>query len=128
MLNKESFKIDSQKFQFKNDSYYLTKINNARVVNNTLIKHVIRIICFGLLTTSVLLAITPEGATYILAPVGMIPGILYALITSKKYELQIEFRNTDETGFQWITVTKSGNKSDLELFDMQVQSLRENIT
>lgn len=128
MFKSEFFKIDSQKFHFKNDCYNLSKINNARVVKNSLIKHIFRIICFGLLSTSVLMAITPEGATFILAPIGMIPGVLYALFTSQKYELQIEFRHSDETGFQWVTVTKSGNRCDLDLFNMQVRSLHEKIT
>jgi ABC-type transport system involved in cytochrome bd biosynthesis fused ATPase/permease subunit len=128
MISNKDFMVSSDKFQYKSDEYDLAKIKNARVVQNNLIKHALRVTSYGLLFSSIVWVICPEGFGYILAPIAMILGVLFAVLTSRKYELQVEFQHIDETGLQWVTVAKASKLSEMDVFAKQVSEIRGNIT
>lgn len=58
-----------------------------------------------------------------LPAVGFAAGALLALLTSIKYVLRIEYNHQDDTGVQWLTIAKSGKKTDKMLFDECVKKL-----
>ncbi|WP_131828040.1 hypothetical protein [Salinivibrio sp. PR6] len=56
-----------------------------------------------------------------LPAVGFAAG---ALLASVKYVLRIEYNHQDDTGVQWLTIAKSGKKTDKMLFDQHVAQLK----
>ncbi|MEI8593274.1 hypothetical protein [Photobacterium sp. Hal280] len=127
MANAQDFSICHQYFTYRNDKYRLSRIKNARVKVHTLTDHLLRVLTLGLIASSVIWFIDPEGMALFLAPVGFIAGALGALATARKYELQIEFEHADETGLQWISVVKGNQQTNRAVFSEQVHKLQQKI-
>ncbi|WP_330961821.1 hypothetical protein [Photobacterium sp. 53610] len=128
MNSAQDFSIYDQSFRYKQDEYSLTRIRNARVKINTLKDHLLRIISIGLIVSSVVWVIFPDGFSYLIAPIGILFGAMGALVSGKKYELQIEFEHTDETGLQWISVAKGNKLAEKKVFLDQVHSIKQKVT
>ncbi|WP_026973084.1 hypothetical protein [Aliagarivorans marinus] len=128
MITQDDFIIQDNKLSFKDDEYNLNRIRNARFVKNSLVSSIVRIIAIGLVVSSIVWIICPEGFGRFFGPLSFCLGVIGALLTSYRYELQIEFRHSDETGFQWISVAKSNKNSVLAIFDQQAQAIATAIT
>jgi hypothetical protein len=123
MISIQDFILSRNTFQFKSDKYDLSKIKSAKITANSLKSHILRIVCYGLLFSSIVWIVCPPGMGQILAPVALIVGLLFALVTSRRYELKVEFQHSDETGLQWITVAKTNKLSEKAILDSQVRDL-----
>ncbi|MBD8511629.1 hypothetical protein KCG43_18785 [Photobacterium sp. WH24] len=127
MASAQDFSISRQYFIYKADEYTLSRIKNARVKVNTLKDHLFRVIIIGMIVSSVIGLMEPAGIAWIFMPFGFITGALSALATARKYELQIEFEHTDETGLQWISVVKGHKQTDMAIFSEQADQLKQQI-
>ncbi|OOE87058.1 hypothetical protein BZG74_11560 [Salinivibrio sharmensis] len=80
----------------------------------------------GMLTASILFFMLAGELPYAeyLPAVGFAAGALLALLTCEKYVLRIEYNHQDDTGVQWLTIAKSGKKTDKVLFDQHVAQLK----
>ena len=123
MISSQDFVLNSKTISFKSDQYDLSKIKHAKVTINSLKSHILRIICYGLLFFFVVWVVSPDGFGGVLAPIALIVGVLYAVITNRRYELQVEFQHSDETGLQWISVAKTNKPSEKAILDDQVRKL-----
>lgn len=128
MISPQDFSIDNQSLTFKEDEYPLAKINRVRVKTNTIKDHLARLLVIGLLVSSIVWAICPAGFGQLTGPFSLIVGMLAALLTIRKYELQIEFKHIDETGLQWVSVAKANNAKAKRLFDEQARFLAQNLS
>ncbi|WEM44178.1 hypothetical protein PTW35_23100 (plasmid) [Photobacterium sp. DA100] len=128
MIVADDFHINNAKVVFKRDEYPLSKIRGARVKTNSLKDHVLRVVIIGLIVSSVVWMICPDSLGLLTAPVALIVGILSAMATVRKYELQIEFQHIDETGLQWVSIAKTNKLSVKELFEKQASEILRNIT
>ncbi|EJG0636046.1 hypothetical protein C4G38_RS23700 [Vibrio parahaemolyticus] len=128
MIIEDNFHICNTKFSFKKDEYPLSKIRGARVKTNSIKDHALRIFCIGLVVSSVVWMICPESFGLLTVPIALTVGMLSALLSVKKYELQVEFQHIDETGLQWVSVAKTNNQSIKNLFEKQVTSILEHLT
>lgn len=127
MTNAQDFSICRQYFTYKNDEYRLSRIKNARVKVNTLTDHLLRVFIIGMLVSSVIGFMEPSGIAWIFMPFGFITGALGALVSARKYELQIEFEHEDETGLQWISVVKGNKQTDMAVLSEQVNKIQQKI-
>ncbi|GAB3535476.1 DUF6232 family protein [Photobacterium alginatilyticum] len=128
MINTQDFKITDNNFRFQKDDYKLSRIRDVRVKQNAIKDHLFRLMALGLVFSGIVWVICPEGFGYIMAPIAFIIGLITALISSRKYELQIEFQHIDETGIQWISVAKANKLSEMTIFKEQAQHLKQIIT
>ena len=100
MIIADDFHINENKVAFKKDEYPLSKIKGVRVKINSLKDHAMRIATISLIVSSVVWTICPEYFGLFTAPIALTIGVLLALSTVRKYELQIEFQYSDDTGLQ----------------------------
>ncbi|MFO6423181.1 DUF6232 family protein [Motilimonas sp. KMU-193] len=128
MIIEDNFKVSNTTFTFKKDEYPLSKIKRVRVKTNSFQDHVFRIVGIGLVVASIVWMIYPQPFGLVTAPVALIIGLFYALFSIKKYELQVEFQHTDETGLQWVSVSKTNSKAVKKLFEKQVSKLTDAAT
>ncbi|ELP6741356.1 hypothetical protein WD376_004441 [Vibrio vulnificus] len=128
MIIEENFKVSDTTFTFKKDEYLLSKIKGVRVKTNTFRDHALRIVCIGLVVASVVWMISPESFGLITVPLALTVGMFSALFSVRKYELQVEFQHIDETGLQWVSVSKTNSEAVKKLFEKQVSKLLELIT
>lgn len=124
MLNNQDFGIKGNRFYFKSDTYKLDRIRSARARENSYQSQLVRVLVIGALFSSIVWVICPGGFASILAPVAMVVGVIFALFTAKRYELQVKFAHIDETGEQWVSVAKSNKQADMALFEQQVDLLK----
>ncbi|MEL3931509.1 hypothetical protein RO468_09280 [Aeromonas enteropelogenes] len=92
--------------------------------------NLINMLLLGLITSSILFYFIPpeaqgKGMTLFLPAVAFLVGMVMALITSAKYVFRLEFKNADETGVQWITVAKSRNSQEYEVFKLKEAELKQ---
>ncbi len=125
MITESSFQISGTTLRFNNDEYPLSQIKRARVKSNTFKDHALRLVVFGLIVSSVVWFVTPNYFGNYAGPVSIFIGVVLAFATVRKYELQVEFEHTDETGLQWISIAKTSNKNVKALFESQVELLRK---
>jgi len=130
MLKTSDFHIDSTEFRFKNDNYPLSKINQARMKKLTLLDNLGQILFWVALFSGAVWVALPTVAEsplwlQILAACLTIVGFVFALFRCAKYALQVEFRHSDGTGDQWITVAKTFSAKDSELLTQQANRLNE---
>ncbi|MGY2574768.1 hypothetical protein [Vibrio sp. C8] len=123
MITQSSFQISGTALRFKNDEYPLARIKRSRVKTNTLKDHVIRLIVFGLIFSSVVWFVTPNYFGIYAGPVSVTIGMIVAFATVRKYELQVEFEHSDETGLQWISVAKSNSLCVKTIFEAQAENI-----
>lgn len=126
MITARSFNINSITLKFNNDEYPLAQIKCSRVKTNTLKDHAVRLIIFGLIASSVVWIVTPNYFGIYAGPFSIFAGMVLALLSVRKYELQVEFEHSDETGLQWISIAKTNNKQVKEIFESQVALLQNN--
>ena len=128
MITADDFHINDNNVIFKENEYPLARIKGVRVKTNSLKDHAIRIVAFSLMVSSVVWIICPEYFGLITAPISFIVGVLLALSTARKYELQVEFQHADDTGLQWVSMAKT-NKPDIKMiFEQQVMQILKKIT
>lgn len=128
MITADDFHINDNNVIFKEDEYPLARIKGVRVKTNSLKDHAIRMVAFGLIVSSVIWIICPGYFGLVTAPVSMMVGVLLALSTARKYEIQIEFQHSDDTGLQWVSMAKT-NKPDIKIiFEQQVMQILQKIT
>lgn len=120
MISAQDFQIKQSQFSFKQDHYLLEKIKGIRVKTNTFKDHALRILCIGTIASSVVWMVCPESLGAFTAPFAFVVGIIAALNSTKKYELQIEFQHVDGTGLQWVSVAKSNSQKVKDVFKEQV--------
>ena len=124
----DDFHINENKVVFKKDEYPLSKIKGVRVKINSLKDHAIRIVTISLIVSSVVWTICPEYFGLFTAPIALIIGVLLALSTVRKYELQIEFQYADDTGLQWVSMAKTNKPNIKIIFEQQVIQILKKIT
>ena len=128
MITADDFHINDNNVIFKEDEYPLARINGLRVKTNSLKDHAIRIVAFSLMVSSVVWIICPEYFGLITAPISFIVGVLLALSTARKYELQVEFQHADDTGLQWVSMVKTNKPNIKMIFEKQVMQILQKIT
>jgi len=128
LINEEDFNVSNTTFTFKKDEYPLSKIKGARVKTNTFQDHALRIFCIGLVVASIVWMICPESFGFFTAPLALTIGMISALFSVRKYELQVEFQHVDETGLQWVSVAKTNNQMVKILFEKQTSRLLGQVT
>jgi len=128
VITANDFHINETKIAFKKDEYQLSKIKDARIKTNTLKDHAARVVTISLIVASVVWTICPEYIGIYTAPVALIIGMLLALATTRKYELQIESQHNDDTGLQWISIAKANKQSVKSIFEQQVINIQKSIT
>ena len=128
MITADDFRINENKVVFKKDEYPLSKIKDVRVKINSLKDHAMRIATISLIVSSVVWTICPEYFGLFTAPIALIIGVLLALSTVRKYELQIEFQYADDTGLQWVSMAKTNKPNIKIIFEQQVIQILQKIT
>ncbi|MEZ6964810.1 MULTISPECIES: hypothetical protein [Aeromonas] len=119
-----------RKLKINADSYDVNRISDVQVKVLTWKDNLINMLLLGLITSSILFYFIPpeaqgKGMTLFLPAVAFLVGIVMALITSAKYVFRLEFKNADETGVQWITVAKSRNAQEYEVFKLKEAELKQ---
>ncbi|EGU41589.1 hypothetical protein [Vibrio scophthalmi] len=130
MYKDEDFSVGLGEFRFKKDSYPISKINNVRVKRLSLLDNLGQILFWVFVFSGAVWLAIPDFETAPLWLKAMVlslslVGFVFSLFRCSKYALQIEFRHIDETGVQWVNVAKSYSEADSQLFEKQVQVLRE---
>ncbi|MDN3681792.1 hypothetical protein QWZ04_15920 [Vibrio tapetis subsp. quintayensis] len=132
MLKQSDFMINQHEFHFKKDAYPISKINNVRVKNISLLDNAYQILFWLVVFSGALWWASPIFDSFpfwweviLYGFTGL--GFIFALLRCARFALQIEFRHIDETGIQWINVTKSYSKKDAALFRKQVEQLRQKL-
>ncbi len=128
MISAKDFQINGTTFGFKSDNYPISKIKNVRVKKNTFKDHALRVIFMGLIMSSIVWIICPEDFGFWSGPLALFIGGVSAILTIKKYELQVEFDHNDETGLQWISIAKTNQQQVRALFDIQAENIHQRIT
>ncbi|CAM3168802.1 hypothetical protein QTO01_10295 [Vibrio mytili] len=123
MINSSDFLLSDGTLRFKNDEYPLSKVKGVRVKTNTLKDHVLRVIVVGFIVSSIVWVICPDGFGQLTAPLSLLLGAIAGGVSAKKYELQIEFQHSDETGLQWISVAKSSKQAGFKVFENQAKEI-----
>ncbi|OOE79390.1 hypothetical protein BZG25_09215 [Salinivibrio sp. ML198] len=118
-------KQTSTRLCVNDDCYTMHNIVDASVEELTWKDHLLRMLGLGILSASFLFFMLVGELPYAeyLPAVGFAAGALLALLTSAKYVLRIEYNHQDDTGVQWLTIAKSGKKTDKMLFDECVKKL-----
>ncbi|OOE77116.1 DUF6232 family protein [Salinivibrio sp. ML290] len=118
-------KQTSTRLCVNDDCYTMHNIVDASVEELTWKDHLLRMLGLGILSASFLFFMLVGELPYAeyLPAVGFAAGALLALLTSEKYVLRIEYNHQDDTGVQWLTIAKSGKKTDKMLFDECVKKL-----
>lgn len=124
MKASNGFAVDSSTLKYKGDEYPIAKIKNARVKTNTFKDHAARVVIIGLIVSSIVWVICPDSFGIFTAPTALIIGMLAALFSVRRYELQVEFEHVDETGLQWVSVAKSNKAKVRELFEQQAEAIK----
>lgn len=119
-----------RKLKINADSYDVNRISDVQVKVLTWKDNLINMLLLGLITSSILFYFIPpeaqgKGMTLFLPAVAFLVGMVMALITSAKYVFRLEFKNADETGVQWITVAKSRNSQEYEVFKLKEAELKQ---
>ncbi|WP_234924540.1 hypothetical protein [Aeromonas enteropelogenes] len=119
-----------RKLKINADSYDVNRISDVQVKVLTWKDNLINMLLLGLITSSILFYFIPpeaqgKGMTLFLPAVAFLVGMVMALITSAKYVFRLEFKNADETGVQWITVAKSRNAQEYEVFKLKEAELKQ---
>lgn len=123
MIRAADFQVDDTHLRFKKDTYPLAQVRDVRVKANNFSDHLIRVLAIGLLISSVVWMICPGGFGWITGPVALFIGILAAITTVRRYELQIEFQHTDDTGLQWVSMAKGNRRAVLAVFEQQAAAI-----
>ncbi len=127
MITARSFNINSTTLKFNNDEYPLAQIKRSRVKTNTLKDHAVRLIIFGLIASSVVWIVTPNYFGIYAGPFSIFAGMVLALLSVRKYELQVEFEHSDETGLQWILIAKTNKQSVKLIFEAQAEKIQQTV-
>ncbi|OLQ89127.1 hypothetical protein BIY21_03000 [Vibrio ponticus] len=127
VITNQDFTVCDKQLHFKKDSYPLSKIKAARVKTNTLRDHALRVTSIGLIVSSVVWMICPDLFGMFTGPLAISIGMLAALASLRKYELQVEFQHIDETGLQWVSVAKSNKKAIRHIFEQQANEINNQI-
>lgn len=119
-----------RKLKINANSYDVNRISDVQVKVLTWKDNLINMLLLGLITSSILFYFIPpeaqgKGMTLFLPAVAFLVGIVMALVTSAKYVFRLEFKNADETGVQWITVAKSRNAQEYEVFKLKEAELKQ---
>ncbi|MDN3715106.1 hypothetical protein [Vibrio breoganii] len=128
MISADDFEIRNTTFRYRRDEFPLSKIKNARVKFNTMKDHALKLVLMGAIVSSIVWVICPEGFGKIMAPIAFILGVLFTIVTIKKYELQVEFEHIDETGVQWVSVVGSSKAESKALLEQQANAVKKAIT
>lgn len=132
MLKETDFKIDSDSFHFKQDSYPLMRITTARLKKLSLLDNLGQILFWVFAFSGALwLAIqqVQMGPRWILVTASVLTtlGFVVALRRCARFALQIEFRHVDETGVQWCNVAKASSADDAALLAQQAAALNSRL-
>ena len=123
VITVDNFQINENKVVFKKDEYPLSQIKGARVKINSLKDHAIRVVTISLIVASVVWTVCPAYFGLFTAPIALVVGVVLALSTVRKYELQVEFKHSDDTGLQWVSIAKTNRPSIKTIFDQQVTQI-----
>ncbi|MCW8330169.1 DUF6232 family protein [Photobacterium sp. SDRW27] len=137
MYRRTDFKISNQELKVKKDTYPMSRIVSAEARALTWRDNAGRIIFWGFLLSYAIwfaallvledypLSVTFPG--FILGAVLFSVGAIYGLSQCGKYELRIEFKHSDETGIQWVSVAKGRRKEEFKLFQEQANKIAQAI-
>jgi len=129
VLKETDFNIDHQFLYFRKDRYPLAKINDVRLKKMSLLDNV------GQLAFWLFLFAGPLWlgmANWQPAPLWLkctaaalaVAGVMFGLSRCSRYALQVEFNHIDETGAQWVNVTKSYTTQDSALLLRQERAIK----
>jgi len=119
-----------RKLHINSDSYDVNRISDVQVKVLTWKDKVTNMLLLGLITSSILFYFIPteaqgKGMTLFLPAVAFLLGAAMAFITSARYVFRLEFKHTDETGVQWITVAKGRTALEYEAFKLKEAELKQ---
>lgn len=119
-----------RKLHINSDSYDVNRISDVQVKVLTWKDKVTNMLLLGLITSSILFYFIPteaqgKGMTLFLPAVAFLLGAVMAFITSARYVFRLEFKHTDETGVQWITVAKGRTALEYEAFKLKEAELKQ---
>jgi len=119
-----------KKLHINSDSYDMNRISDVQVKVLTWKDKVTNMVLLGLITSSILFYFIPteaqgKGMTLFLPAVAFLLGAAMAFISSARYVLRLEFKHTDETGVQWITVAKGRTALEYEAFKLKEAELKQ---
>ena len=116
MSDTTSIHISSQYLHIDSDAYALKRIERVEAKSLNWKDNLVRLFVAGLVVSSLLFPIIPAstqeyGLPYAqaLPIVGFLVGMVIAQMTCAKSELRIEYKHSDGTGLQWLTVMRSRN-------------------
>ncbi|GAB3532992.1 DUF6232 family protein [Photobacterium alginatilyticum] len=118
MYKEQDIYLKDNTLTVKKDVYPLSKILTIEAKELRLKDQLIRILCISLAVSAVGWAFLP-----IVGPVLMLIGALFAVLTSKKYELRAEFSGTDESGDHWAPLARGRRAEEFALFKTIAESI-----
>ncbi|MGF1717105.1 DUF6232 family protein [Photobacterium chitinilyticum] len=118
MYNAKDIYLRDNTLTVKKDVYPLSKILTIEAKELRLKDQLLRILCISAAASVVGWAFLP-----IVAPVLMLVGALFAILTAKKYELRAEFRGTDESGDHWVPIARGRKTEEFTLFKAIVEGV-----
>ncbi len=119
-----------RKLHINSDSYDVNRISDVQVKVLTWKDKVTNMLLLGLITSSILFYFIPteaqgKGMTLFLPTVAFLLGAAMAFISSARCVFRLEFKHTDETGVQWITVAKGRTALEYEAFKLKEAELKQ---
>lgn len=127
MIEEHGFHYTNEHVGFKKDKYPLSKIKAVRMKTNSWKDHAVRGTVIGLVVSSVVGMVCAEYFGSVTLPFSFLCGLIAAIVSSRRYELQIEFQHSDGTGCQWISMAKTNKKSAKAIFEQQVEVIATRI-
>lgn len=116
MYSKDNVYLNDSVLVVNSDEYHLSKILDIQAKELRLKDHLIR-----LLSISIALSVVGWVIFPIIAPLLMVVGAFFAVLTSKKYELRAEFRGVDESGDHWTPLARGKKHEEFVVFKDIVQ-------
>ncbi|MGF1726385.1 DUF6232 family protein [Photobacterium nomapromontoriensis] len=132
MYQESDFRIQDNAFSYKRDTYPLSKINDVRVKELSLLDNIGQLVFWLVVFTAGLwfgiaaVDSVPQWLVILVASLTLV-AVIFALFRCSRYALQVEFKHIDETGLQWVNVAKSYSKADSKLFKKLVIELKQKI-
>lgn len=108
---KKNIEVSGKTLTIGKDSYQLNKIIDIYALEMKVKDHLIRVLTFSFLFSTIGWAFMP------LLGFGLFAiGFVISILTMKKYELRALHKGSDETGDQVVTLLRSRKAEDFERF------------
>lgn len=109
----QHFEVNSGKLILNEDEYNLQSIIEIEARHLTAKNHSGRVLSLALFFSLVGWAFSPA-----ISAVSFVIGVVFAVVTAKKYELRALFKSSDDAGNQWGTLSRSSKSDDFAKFSI----------